>query len=65
MGGSAKGDFLLSGASTGEWTVVASANRAVRGLFNDETELSEEFRFPGAVGGCVESAIAFLFSATK
>lgn len=60
MIGSANGDWL----STGDCTDVASANRVVLGLFNDETGESESLRWfswaaPGAVG-CDESAIAVL-----
>lgn len=68
MLGSVKGDLLVSLASTGEWTDVASANRAVLGLVvNDETGETELVRFSGAagapgaaVGGCDGSAIGSL-----
>ena len=35
MGGSAKGDLPLSVGPMGEWTDVASAKRAVRGVLRD------------------------------
>lgn len=40
----------------GEWTVVASAKRAVRGLFKEETDDSGEPRFcdTGAEGSSIE-----------
>lgn len=65
MLGSAKGDLLVPLASTGDWTDVASANRAALGLVvNDETGETELRRFSGAVGapagGCDESAIESL-----
>lgn len=41
-GGSANGDLPSSDGSIGEITVVASANRAVRGLLKSETEEEEE-----------------------
>ena len=41
-GGSANGDRPPSDGSIGEITVVASANRAVRGLLKSETEEEEE-----------------------
>lgn len=54
-GGSAKGDCPLSEGPIGETTVVASAKRAVRGLFSEEPEDDpEELRATGAGAG-VES----------
>jgi hypothetical protein len=41
VGGSAKGDWLSSAGSTGEYTVVASANRGVRGIFSDASDDDE------------------------
>lgn len=41
-GGSANGDRPPSDGSIGEITVVASANRAVRGLLKSEAEEEEE-----------------------
>lgn len=41
-GGSANGDRAPSDGSIGEITVVASANRAVRGLLKSETEEEDE-----------------------
>lgn len=41
FGGSAKGDLLSSLASMGEYTVVASAKRGVRGTLSDDTEDSD------------------------
>lgn len=47
-----KGDLLDSLVSMGECTVVASTNRVVLGLFNDETGESDELR-----SWCLESVI--------
>lgn len=44
VGGSAKGDRKLLGASTGEQTEVASANRAFRGVVLDAVLESELVR---------------------
>lgn len=38
VGGSANGDLCSVGPETGEWTVVASAKRAVRATFSEEEE---------------------------
>jgi hypothetical protein len=43
FGGSANGDLLSSLASMGEYTVVASAKRGVRGTLRDVTDVSEDF----------------------
>jgi hypothetical protein len=41
VGGSAKGDWPSWVGSTGEYTVVASANRGVRGIFSDASDDDE------------------------
>ena len=41
VGGSAKGDRWLSLSSTGEYTVVASANRGVRGTLSEAVDVEE------------------------
>lgn len=43
-GGSANGDRLSSLGSIGEYTVVASANRGVRGAFSDVSETVDAVR---------------------
>lgn len=44
VGGSAKGDRLSSLASMGEYTVVASANRGVRGTLREASEELDDVR---------------------
>lgn len=41
----------------GEWTVVASANRVVLGLFDEESDETGELLLSGAAEGCLVSAI--------
>lgn len=43
-GGSAKGERFFSGASIGEYTVVASAKRGVRGGLMDESDELDDVR---------------------
>lgn len=44
FGGSANGDLLSSLCSIGECTVVASANRGVRGILSEDPEEEEDVR---------------------
>lgn len=43
-GGSANGDRLSSLGSIGEYTVVASAKRGVRGTFSDDSDMVDAVR---------------------